>query len=317
MQTAFQLYATGNESARTVTIKLNLAGYTWPRYDGTRAPFHKDGVIELLQNPVYIGRIDAAGVVVEHAHTPLIEQAIWDTVQAILRERAAKSSFGGRSSVATVQRQEGMLIDLAYCANCGARLWYQGNPRDSYRCSGRASGSHCNARRCVAAVSEARVLDALGHLSLPATWREAALEQAHKLIEAEHPGQFERGPLEAKLKRLARLYQDGFIDDTTYERDRDMIRAQLATAIIPLPLADLGMVATLLADLPGLLQEATIEERRAILVQLIDQVYLKHDAILGIRPTQRAWPLMQAVYGHFLQNVGTWAGRGSNPRPSV
>src|SRR5262249_24843976 len=109
----------------------------------------------------------------------------------------------------------------------------------------------------------------------------------------------------------------GFIDDTTYERDRDMIRAQLTTATIPLPLADLGTVATLLADLPGLLQEATTEERRAILVQLIDQVYLKHDALLGVRPTQRAWPLLQAVYGQFLPNVVWWAGRGSNPRPSV
>jgi site-specific DNA recombinase len=155
VQTAFHLYATGNESARTVTIKLNMAGYTWPRYDGTRAPFHKDGVIELLQNPVYIGRIDAAGVVVERAHTPLIEQATWDAVQAILRERAAKSPLGGRISVATVQRQEGMLINLAYCANCGARLWYQRNNHDVYRCSGRASGSHCTARRCVAEVSEA------------------------------------------------------------------------------------------------------------------------------------------------------------------
>jgi hypothetical protein len=30
----YQLYATGNESTRTVTIKLNEAGYSWPRPDG-------------------------------------------------------------------------------------------------------------------------------------------------------------------------------------------------------------------------------------------------------------------------------------------
>jgi len=150
VQTGFQLYASGNESTRTVALKLNAEGYTWPRHDGTRAPFHKDGVVEMLQNPVYIGRIDAAGVVVEQAHEPLIEQTAWDAVQTIMRERAAKSPFGGRTSVAAVQRQEGLLIDLAHCANCGARLWYLCNPLGSYRCSGRACGSHCRARRCVA-----------------------------------------------------------------------------------------------------------------------------------------------------------------------
>ena len=49
----YQLYATGNESTRTVTIKLNEAGYTWPRPDGTRMPFHKDGVVEMLKSCLY------------------------------------------------------------------------------------------------------------------------------------------------------------------------------------------------------------------------------------------------------------------------
>lgn len=159
-------------------LKLNAAGYTWPRHDGSRAPFHKDGVVEMLQNSVSIGRIDAAGVVVEHAHEPLVEQATWDAVQRIMRERAAKPPFGGRSSVTTVQRQEALLIGLAHCANCGERLWYLCNPRSSYRCSGRASGSHCRARRCVADKSEERVLEVLGRLSLSAEWRETALGQA-------------------------------------------------------------------------------------------------------------------------------------------
>jgi hypothetical protein len=34
VQIAFQLYATGNESARTVALKLNDDGYTWPRPQG-------------------------------------------------------------------------------------------------------------------------------------------------------------------------------------------------------------------------------------------------------------------------------------------
>ena len=91
----------------------------------------------------------------------------------------------------------------------------------------------------------------------------------------------------------------------------------MRAAPMPLPFTDLHTVATLLGDLPELLKEATTEERRAILVQLVDQVYLRHDALLAIRPTLRAWPVMRAVYERSLQIVGWWAGWGSNPRPSV
>lgn len=50
-------------------------------------------------------------------------------------------------------------------------------------------------------------------------------------------------------------------------------------------------------------KEATTEERRTVLVQLVNQVYLKHDALLGIRPTLRAWPLMHAVYVHMTRTI--------------
>ena len=169
----------------------------------------------------------------------------------------------------------------------------------------------------MAEISEERVLKAVGRLSLPVEWREAAFEQVRKLLEAEQPDQREHAVMEAKLKRLARLYQDGLIDDRAYERDRDTIRAQLSQEPAPLPFTDLRSVAMLLGDLPGLLEEATLEERRAVLVQLVDQVYLRHDALLGIRPTLRAWPLMHAVYAQFLHSVTWWAGWGSNPRHSA
>jgi transcriptional regulator with XRE-family HTH domain len=57
-----------------------------------------------------------------------------------------------------------------------------------------------------------------------------SLDHARQLLEVDHPEQGDRAALEAKLKRLARLYQDGMIDDTAYERDRDAIRAKLTIA---------------------------------------------------------------------------------------
>ena len=317
VQAAFGLYASGNESMRTVTIKLNERGYTWPKPDGTRMPFHKDGVVELLQNPVYIGKITAAGATVEDAHEPLIDRATWDAAQAIRSTRAAKSPVGGRTSVEPVQRQQAMLIDLAYCSNCGARLWYLCTPRCYYRCSGRASGSHCNAHWCPAEASEQRILQAISLLCLPKDWQDKALFRAQTIVERTQPGQIDRPALEARLKRLGRLYQDGLISDEQYERDRDSLREQLSAAPAALPVTDMRGVASLLSDLPAIIKEATTEERRAILVQLVDQVYLRHDALFAIRPTLRAWPLLQAVYEQSLQVVDWWAGWGSNPRHSA
>jgi len=202
VQVGFQLYATGNESARTVTIKLNEAGYTWPRPDGTRMPFHKDGVVEMLQNPVYIGHIRAAGQMIENAHTPLIDQATWESVQTIMRERATKSPFGGRSSVTAIRHEAGLLIDLAYCANCGARLWHLCNPRCYYRCSQRASGGYCNARWGQAGTHDDLVLAALGRLSIPAAWQKQALEHARTIIETEHPAHIDHAALESKCTKM-------------------------------------------------------------------------------------------------------------------
>ena len=78
-----------------------------------------------------------------------------------------------------------MLIDLAYCANCGARLWYFASERRYYRCSCRSSGGYCTARWCAADLAETQVLHAVGMLQLPAEWREQALQQAEQLLATE------------------------------------------------------------------------------------------------------------------------------------
>jgi site-specific DNA recombinase len=317
VRSAFTWYRTSNESALTLTRRLNDAGYTWPRHDGTRAPFHKDGVIELLQNPVYIGRITGAGVVVENAHEPLIDHATWDAVQAILTDRRTQAPHGKRTSTAPARRQEGVLVDLAYCSNCGARLWYLNNPGRYYRCSCRTSGGYCNAHWSPADAAEARVFRALGRLTLPPEWRAEALKRARQLMGVEQQAGVDRVALEARIKRLGRLYEDGLKTEGEYERELASLRAQLAAAPVAAPFDDLGAVAAVLGDLSGVFAEASVAERRAVLMQLVDQVYLKRDAVLALRPTLRAWPLMQVAYERSSQSVTEWAGWGSNPRPSV
>jgi site-specific DNA recombinase len=295
VKSAFAWYRTGNESSLSLARRLNDAGFSWPRFDGTRAPFHKDGVVELLQNPVYIGRIVAAGEIAEHAHEPLIDVATWNAVQAILAERRAKSPHGGRTSVGPIQRQEGLLIDLAYCSNCGSRLWYIGT-RQRYRCSCRTSGGHCSARSFAAGVAEDRVIDAISALTLPAAWREQVVEEASHLLEQEHPTYTGRSALEARLRRIVRLYEDGLKPEADYTREVATIRVRLAAPPLTAPADDLSAVAAVLGNTSEVFAEEKVGECRAVLFQPVDQVYLRHDALLAIRPTGGAWRLLKAVH---------------------
>lgn len=57
------------------------------------------------------------------------------------------------------------------------------------------------------------MLEGISLLSLPEEWQSKVLLRAQTLVEQTQPGQIDRPALEARLKRLGRLYQDGLISD--------------------------------------------------------------------------------------------------------
>ena len=140
------------------------------------------------------------------------------------------------------------------------------------------------------------------------------MEEARRLLEQEHPAYADRAALEARLRRIARLYEDGLKSEAEYTREVGTIRARLAATPIGAPIEDLGAVAAVLGDLSWVFAEASVAERRAVLFQLVDQVYLRHDALLAIRPTGRAWPLLKAVHERMQPVIKTWAGWAPDPR---
>ena len=73
------------------------------------------------------------------------------------------------------------------------------------------------------------------------------------------PPPVDRASLQAKLKRLARLYADGLRSDYEYEKERDALHAQL----------------DVLGGVPGILRAADITDRRAVLKTLFSEVILE------------------------------------------
>ena len=50
-------------------------------------PFSRGHLYQLVSNPIYIGKIRHKGTIYEGQHDAIIDQGLWDKVQAVLTER--------------------------------------------------------------------------------------------------------------------------------------------------------------------------------------------------------------------------------------
>lgn len=97
----------------------------------------KDTLYKLLTNPYYAGVLRYKGALHLGAHEPLIDPALFDTVQSLLRARAAKMT----RHVQHAHHLEGLL----HCGTCESRMMldFATNPRGVtyayFVCSGRAA----------------------------------------------------------------------------------------------------------------------------------------------------------------------------------
>jgi site-specific DNA recombinase len=315
-QYAFALYATCQHSFSSVADALNVAGY---RTNADR-PFSKFQVEEMLKNPVYIGRVRCNGREYDGNHPALIEQKTWDAVQAEITRRAGMGNHESRGAA-----RPAMLSGLARCSNCGAVMWFMpqrgaGHKYDYYVCSAqqtRARSVRCNLPFVRAADAEAHVIASLAVLTQDRALMSAVADELDTLAreaKAQLPVGVDRARLEGRLKRLQKLYLDGAMEETEYERERDNVRAQLAQADAPIavaPIPDVRQAAAYLADLPQLLCDSEPHDARALLASLFDVVYLTPHGAMAVRPTQELAPLLRELR---LKIKVWWAGWGSNRR---
>jgi site-specific DNA recombinase len=97
-------------------------------YKGRRVPFQKDSIQSILTNPFYIGKVRYLGEERDGAHQALIDRALWERVQMIRAQRAPHQAGGGQ---ATFHPPDGLLLEIAHCGQCGARLhWNKGDKKE-------------------------------------------------------------------------------------------------------------------------------------------------------------------------------------------
>lgn len=143
-----QTYAKGETSVTELLRDLTTRGLTTvPSPKRPSKPLGKNTLYKLLTNPYCAGVIRYKGVLHPGAHEPLIEPALFDQVQALLKARNAHATRH-------VQHAH-HLKGLPHCGTCGSRMLldFATNPRGTtyayFICSGRAAKKTACIRRAV------------------------------------------------------------------------------------------------------------------------------------------------------------------------
>ena len=175
IQEAFDLYATGNWTTRTLAKHLESRGLQsreTPK-QGSR-PLKANAIQEMLRNPYYMGVVVYRGVRVPNGRHPrLVDPDTFDQVQALL---AARSVAGDRP-----HKHQHYLRGTLNCAKCGGRLLYSrhrgnGGMYEYFCCIKRLSrkqGGRCDSRHYSVPQIEQEIAEYYRSINLTERVREA------------------------------------------------------------------------------------------------------------------------------------------------
>jgi hypothetical protein len=107
----------------------------------------------------------------------------------------------------------------------------------------------------------------------------------------------ERQQIQDRLKRLGKAYVDNLISDKDYEMEKRLLETKLDSLVVPEVEAAFD-AASLIEDLNRLWLKATAEERRRILLGMLDAVYVdmaEGNGIVGISPKPVFRPLFESM----------------------
>jgi site-specific DNA recombinase len=165
VRTIFELYLR-HEALRLVVADLERRGWVNKRWITRKGnthggrPFTKATLHKLLTNVAYVGRIKYKGEVHKGEQPAIVDEALWEKVQAQLRRH-------GRTNGALVRNRFGALLKgLLYCVPCGCAMTpthaKNGNRRYRYYvCTNGQNGGACPCRFVTAPGLEQVVIEQL------------------------------------------------------------------------------------------------------------------------------------------------------------
>lgn len=288
----YTAYAGGTESYTSIAQALNARGLRLQHWrDGTRL-FGRESIRSILSNPAYRGMVRCNGGEHQGRHPALITADVWEQCQRIRTDRASTSNTPG------LRGSGGLLTELGYCSECGARLWYHRSGHHKhyyYRCGKRREygPDGCPSRMIAAPIADSWVLDVVRVLRLPSALQAQVIARTQELLQP-RPTQdqaIDPAKVKRKLERLRTAYLDGDAEltDVVYFAEKRRLEAMLETPLLPHPrVLDMARAGELLNDMARLIDVMNDEERRRAIRALFVRVWLSHSA--GIAQLPALWP---------------------------
>ena len=168
---AFDRYAEGDISIKTLAAELEARGLTTPRTPKRPGrPIYANQLHKIFQNPYYKGDVQFQGVSYDGRHEALVTPVQWQKVQDVMAAHVVGEK---------VRSHQHYLNGSIFCARCGSRLSVQlstnrhGVTYEYFICAGRHDKkTGCLQRAMLIDDIEVRVADLYADISLDAVLRE-------------------------------------------------------------------------------------------------------------------------------------------------
>ncbi len=296
----YRRYAAGTTTCVQLAAWLNRKGFRTRnrhRFDQDEAHgryFTNSSVKAILKNPFYSGKVRHRDELLDGAHEPFVSWGLFEQVQTNLKRNSGRSM-----TLASKPQREYLLKGLVRCARCGMPLWAQTykNGYAYYRehRGSRGAGECINSGGAISChVVDKQVGRIIESLVLPEDWLERVLERI-KLRDEVDRVRAERERTQEKLRRLAKAFVDGLIEELDYRRQKAQYEFDLTGLVVP-EVDAVVEAGRLVRRLPELWALADLAERRRLLLTVLDAVYVdtrKAKGLVRVRPK----PPFEAVLG--------------------
>lgn len=285
----FSLYVEGF-GYKAIVNRMNQDGRTGKN----GKPFSISTIQTILTNPFYIGKVRFADILTDGIHEPIINQEIWDTVQAKIKMHASPTT--------NKAGHEYLLSGVLRCPACGSSMVAgkvkarrkDGSYRTNYyyTCSEYLNKGKiaCRANSVRANEAEEKVLAWLAEFLSNPFWIKKVWETiAQSQQSQDMPIVSERGQLERKLleiaseqKKLLLEYEDSHIDKEDFIKEMEGLKTEKQDCETNLSRLQPSKSAALYWTLDDVksafgsfrqvLKGATIEKKRQLIRTLIAQI---------------------------------------------
>lgn len=266
-----------------IAAELNRQGYRTVGMWGAR-PFSRDTITGMARNAFYAGKISYRGMSVakdangkrkrnpktavqwfEGEHTPLFTADEWAQYQAI---RASRTRSNGGYPPKRVY-----LLERRVCSACGQSMrgkWLTGKKVLSYSCTSHERGLECSASQ--SPVREHFILPQIEALIEALDMPESVAVRAVAMVETGVTRDTiieRRDELQAERRRVAVMFQKGYIPETQLDAEIARIDGELARLVLP----DGPTVMHYRLNLIRIVymwKLATLEQKRAMLSELLE-----------------------------------------------